>query len=168
VTGESFSYLGRSYRLQLVTEQEQPLGFDGRCFYLRRDARQAAAAHFRWWYVSTGKNWLVGRVEFIAYRVGASPSRVEVRDLGFHWGSCGKNGVVHFNWKLLQLSVRLVDYVVAHELGHLIEPHHGPEFWGLLDRSVPDWRDRQEELRKKAAEIYWCRPGMEEPRGARS
>lgn len=87
-------------------------------------------------------------------------SRVEVRDLGYRWGSCGKNGVVYFNWKLLQLPVRVTDYVIAHELAHLLEPHHGPELWRILDRSLPDWRMRCEELKVKARDIYWCHDRM--------
>lgn len=160
VTGESFGYLGRSYRLHVVAEQAEPLSFDGQRFRLRRDARATAAAHFRSWYLSTGKKWIVTRVELLARRIGASPTRVEVRDLGFHWGSCGKDQVTYFNWKLLQLPVRLADYVIAHELAHLLEPHHGREFWAVLDRSLPNWGERQEALRKKALEIYWCSAEM--------
>ena len=97
---------------------------------------------------------LVGR------KVGAAPARVSVRDLGYRWGSCGKSGSVYFNWKLLQLPVRVIDYVVAHELAHLLERRHGLAFWTVLDRSLPDWRDRSEELRIKVRDIYWCNGRM--------
>jgi predicted metal-dependent hydrolase len=160
VSGESFSYLGRSYRLAIGAEQEESLRFDGRRFYLRRDARMGASEHFRRWYISAGKDWLARRVQWLARTTGRSPTCIEVRDLGFRWGSCGRSGGALFNWRLLQLPVRLVDYVIVHELTHLIEPHHGPTFWRALDRSLPDWRDRREELRMKAQEVYWCRPGM--------
>ncbi|MGH7823782.1 MAG: M48 metallopeptidase family protein [Candidatus Binatia bacterium] len=52
------------------------------------------------------------------------------------------------------------DYVIAHELAHLLEPNHGPELWRILDRSLPDWRDRCEELKVKARHIYWCHQRM--------
>ena len=80
---------------------------------------------------------------------------MSVRGLGYRWGSYGKNGALHFNWKLLQLPVRLIDYVIVHELAHLLEPHHGPEFSRVLDRSLPDWRDRAEQLNVKASTVYW-------------
>jgi hypothetical protein len=60
----------------------------------------------------------------------------------------------------LQRSVRLADYVLAHELAHLIEPHHGREFWATLDRALPDRQVRQQELRKKAGDLYWCNAEM--------
>lgn len=156
VTGESFSYLGRLYRLTVTAHQEEALQFDGRRFYLRSDARAFATDHFRRWYIVVGREWIEKRAGLLTRKIGASPSRIEVGDLGFRWGSCGKNGVVFFNWRLLQLSVRMADYVIAHELGHLVEPHHGPAFKGLLDRSMPDWKEREEELRTQAQQIYWC------------
>jgi predicted metal-dependent hydrolase len=162
VSGETFWYLGHSHCLKIVACQDEPLQFDGRRFSLRRDARPSGADHFRDWYSAVGKEWLAARIGWMAPRVGTAPSRVEVRDLGFRWGSCGKHAVVYFNWRLLQLSVRLVDYVVAHELVHLLEPHHGPEFWQVLDRSLPDWRQRRDELRIKAREVYWCSTKMED------
>lgn len=157
VSGESFFYLGKSYRLKIVAGQEQPLRFDGYRFFLRNDARRAATNHFRDWYVTVGKEWICRRVALLSPRIGSLPSQVEVRDLGFRWGSCGKNCVIYINWKTLQFPVRLVDYVIAHELVHLLERHHSPEFWSVMDRAMPDWRIRQEELMLRAQVIHWCK-----------
>lgn len=151
VSGEAFSYLGRRYRLKLVERQEHPLQFDGTRFTLRRDARPAEA-YFRNWYITTGADWLKRRVETLSTRTASKPRRVEVRDLGFRWGSCSRNGIVYFNWKLLQLPVRLADYVIAHELVHLREGHHGPEFWAALGRAMPDWQKRKDALVSQAKE----------------
>ena len=140
VSGEAFCYLGRRYRLKLVDRQEQPLQFDGTRFTLRRDARPAEP-HFRRWYIATGADWLRRRVEALSARTASKPRRVEVRDLGFRWGSCGRNGVLLFNWKVLQLPVRLVDYVIVHELVHLREGHHGPAFGTLWAGRCPTGRN---------------------------
>lgn len=155
VAGETFHYLGRGYRLVTLGQQQRPLVFDGRRFMLRRDARTTADEHFRRWYIDTGSGWVIKRVKLLARRLAALPSRVEIRDLGFHWGSCGKNGALFFNWRLLQLPVRLADYVICHELVHLREPHHGPAFWALLDSMQPDWRERKDELAAQAQTICW-------------
>ncbi|TDA69510.1 M48 family peptidase [Sulfuricurvum sp. IAE1] len=76
--------------------------------------------------------------------------------MGFRWGSCGKNSVLHFNWRLLQLPVFLVDYVVAHELVHLHERNHTPTFWQILGRVLPDWKERKDALSHRSAEMLWC------------
>jgi predicted metal-dependent hydrolase len=155
VTGESIRYLGRLFRLVIIDRQEVPLRFDGRRFALRRDARAAAAEHFRNWYIAAGSEWVRKRVSLLARRTTAAPASVEVRDLGFRWGSCAKNGAVLFNWRLLQLPVRLADYVIFHELAHLVEGHHGPAFWKLLDSVQPDWRERKSDLAKHAQCVQW-------------
>ena len=151
VSGEAFCYLGRYYRLKVVDRQDQPLKFNGTQFTLRRDARPADE-HFRRWYVATGSDWLKRRVEVVSARTATKPVRVEIRDLGFRWGSCSKTGVLFFNWKLLQLPVRLADYVIAHELTHLIEGRHDLAFSRALSRAMPDWERRKESLNNRAKE----------------
>lgn len=160
VSGESFCYLGKSFRLKLVRGAKEPFRFDGKNFLLSESARAKAAAHFRRWYVHTGTEWLRYRVGLLSRRPGVQATRVYIRDLGYRWGSCGKNGAVYFNWKLLQLPLRVVDYVIAHELAHLLAPHHGPELWRILDRSLPDWRVRAQELAAQARDVYWCHDRM--------
>lgn len=146
VSGESFFYLGRSYRLKVVSVQEVPLRFDGQWFRLRQADRSEAVRHFRRWYVETGGLWVRRRVAFWQPKVDMAPTRVSVGDLGFRWGSCGKGGVLRFNWRLLQLPVRLVDCVLVHELVHLHERNHTPQFRRIMDRVLPDWREREAEL----------------------
>jgi predicted metal-dependent hydrolase len=157
VSGETFNYLGRGYRLKVVEEAAEMLCFDGKNFILHATARSKAADHFMRWYIQSGRPWILERVNLLNRKIGAMPARVDVRDLGYRWGSCGQNGAVNFNWKLVQLPLRVIDYVIAHELAHLIEPNHGAEFWRILDRSMPDWRLRMEELNAKASHVYWLR-----------
>lgn len=71
---------------------------------------------------------------------------IEVRDLGFRWAAWTGTGTVAFHWKVLQLPVRLVDYIITHELTHLLHPHHDAEFWACVDRALPDWRERKAQL----------------------
>jgi hypothetical protein len=150
VSGEGFNYLGRSYPLKLVDQQVQALRLQGSRFLLQKDARSRASQVFRQWFISTGGGWLRNRVAILASKAGTTPSKIEVRDLGFRWGSSSKRGALFFNWKLIQLPIRLIDYVILHELIHLIEPHHGAPFWERLERALPDWRERKEELRTTA------------------
>ena len=151
VSGETFCYLGRRYRLKLVTRQKQPLQFDGTRFTLRQNVCPAEA-HFRRWYIVTGSHWLRQRTGMLSARTASVPRRVDVRDLGFRWGSCGRNGVLYFNWKVLQLPVRLLDYVIVHELVHLKEGNHGPGFSAALSRAMPNWQERKNALAQQAKE----------------
>jgi predicted metal-dependent hydrolase len=160
VTGESFAYLGKRYQLAIVVEQREALCVIGMKFVLRRDAVPTADSHFREWYIDNGKRWLEQRVNFLRARTGPAPSRVMVRDLGYRWGSCGRNGTLYFNWRMLQLPVSVIDYVILHELCHLVEPNHSPAFWSALERALPHWRGHKDELHRHARDIYWCVPKM--------
>jgi predicted metal-dependent hydrolase len=157
VTGETFSFLGRSYRLAVVREAAEPLALVGEQFRLAADARVDGYAHFRRWYIRTGRAWLGERVAQLARKTGVQPQRVEVRDLGYRWGSCGRTGTLNFNWRLLQLPARLIDYVIVHELAHLIHPNHGLEFKRLLNRALPSCSERERELGLAANAVHWCR-----------
>lgn len=159
VTGETLAYLGKRYRLVLVTAQKEALRFDGTRFLLRRDARPADV-HFKRWYIAAGKEWLPPRIELLRSRTGPAPTRVVVRDLGFRWGSCGRDGALYLNWRILQFPIRVVDYVLIHELCHLVEPNHRPAFWRMLERALSDWRECKEELHRGTADIFWCVPEM--------
>jgi predicted metal-dependent hydrolase len=64
------------------------------------------------------------------------------------WGSCHTNGRIHLNWRLVQMPMRLVDYVVAHEVAHLLEMNHSPRFWRAVARVMPDYAERRRELRR--------------------
>ena len=59
------------------------------------------------------------------------------------WGSLGRDGVVRVHWRLVQAPVAALEYVVAHEVAHLVRRHHGPEFWAALGRTLPDWPERK-------------------------
>ncbi|WP_235591736.1 M48 family metallopeptidase [Pseudomonas syringae] len=63
-----------------------------------------------------------------------SPNRGRVEDLGYRWGSCFKGKILYLRWKSILLPKRIAEYVVVHEMIHLHEPHHIPEFWLRLER----------------------------------
>lgn len=151
VSGESFCFLGRRFRLKIVRQPEQPLVFDGTRFLLQTNMASPAEL-FQHWYIQQGSKCLQRRIGRLSKLSGSKPAGVEVRDLGFRWGSCGRKGVLFFNWKIFQLPLRLVDYVIIHELIHLRERNHGSAFKASLECALPDWKDREDELAIKARE----------------
>lgn len=149
VDGEGFAYLGRSYRLLLVDGQDVPVKLERGRFKLDRSLAAEGRQHLIRWYNEHALSWLSNRVEAYQARVGVSPAGVHVRELGFRWGSCGAAGRVNFHWRTILLPPRAIDYVIVHELVHLIEPHHGPEFWRRVDRALPDFEARKRWLAEK-------------------
>jgi len=147
VNGEGFTYLGRTYRLKLVDPTKpEPLRLVGGRFELHRGRTTEAEAVFRAWFIRTGKTWLTRRVQRLAREVGVEPTGVQIQELGYRWGSCGKNHRLYFHWRVMTLPASLVEYVVVHELVHLVEPHHTPTFWRRVARAMPDFERRKHAL----------------------
>jgi len=152
ISGEGFPYLGRSYRLLLVDEQEVPLKLEAGRFRLRRSEAGAGRECFVRWYGGHARPWLWRRVEAFAPRMGVAPTGLEIRDLGHRWGSCSKSGRLNFHWAAILLPASMVEYVVVHELVHLVEANHTPEFWLRVERAVPDYEQRRQWLAEHGAE----------------
>lgn len=158
VNGESFLYLGSSYRLLLVDQQDEPLKLkDGR-FQLRRSeveragtagAQKAFDAFLR----TKGQPRLAARATHFASRVGVSPGSVQVKELGYRWAACMPNGDLHFHWKCLMAPLTVIDYIVVHELCHMRHRDHSDAFWNEVDKVLPNYRERKEWLRQRGAHL---------------
>ena len=115
------------------------------------------------WYTDHARHWLQRRVKGWAARMGVAPKGVEVRDLGFRWGSCGQAGTVNFHWATILLPASVVDYVIVHELAHLVEPNHTPEFWLRVGRALPEYEQRKTWLAEHGGRhivlLLWGRVG---------
>lgn len=153
VSGEGFPYLGRGYRLLLVVRQDVPVKLDRGRFKMRRDLAANGRAEMVAWYTVHALAWLPKRVSRLAGRVGVEPGKVVVKDLGFRWGSCGKDATLNFHWRTILLPPRIIEYIVVHELSHLHEPHHTPEFWLRVERAMPDFAARKQWLAENAHEV---------------
>lgn len=88
------------------------------------------------------------RVAHFAPVLGSAPSELKLSSARTQWGSCTASGTVHLNWQLIKLPLRLVDYVVVHELSHLQQMNHSPAFWAVVKAACPDFKKRRAELRR--------------------
>jgi predicted metal-dependent hydrolase len=154
--GEGFLYLGRSYRLLLVADQDEPLQLKNGRFCLRRElaergALRAARAAFRSYYVFRGREKVRERVSYYAPKVGALVRKVDVRELGNRWASYSPTGNLAFHWKCLMAPTTIIDYIVVHELCHFHHLDHTDAFWNEVDKVMPDYRERKEWLRTNGA-----------------
>ena len=155
--GEGFLYLGRSYRLSIVNDQPAPLVLKNGRFLLQRRVAElgesVARATFQLFYTDKGREKLPRRVEAYAGKVGAAVNRVCVGELGYRWASCNIQGKLLFNWKCLMAPLKIIDYIVVHELCHLYHRDHDRAFWNEMDKVMPDYPERKEWLRKHGASM---------------
>ena len=93
------------------------------------------------------------RARLYAARIGKTVSRVTVRDTKSRWGSCSAAGALSFSWRLILAPEPVLDYVVAHEVAHLVEMNHGPRFWRLVRAMIADPSAQRAWLRRHRAEL---------------
>ena len=87
------------------------------------------------------------RATAVAARIDRRPTRISVREMKSRWGSCSADGSIRFAWRLILAPEDVFDYVVAHEVAHLVHMNHGPRFWKLVERLCPEAGEARRWLR---------------------
>lgn len=158
VSGESFPYLGRNYRLKVIAGKTDTVGLLNGRFVVTVKKRTADATDLvikellTQWYIEHAASKLKERLKRYEERIGVSSNgKIKIKSLKRQWGSCTKDGTMNFNWRIIIAPISIVDYVVVHELCHLIQHDHSKEFWRLLKRAMPDYKERKEWLRVNGA-----------------
>jgi predicted metal-dependent hydrolase len=118
----------------------QPTGRSGPrvAAWLREEARRACVAG----------------VERHAARLGVKHGRISLRDPRSRWGSCTATGDLMFSWRLILAPGAVLDYVVAHEVAHLVELNHSPRFWAVVKLTCPDYAAPRDWLRRNGAALH--------------
>jgi len=152
VNGQSFLYLGRNYRLEIVNgDQEKPLILKNGYFLLRKKDKIKANQIFKEFYKEKGYPKIVDRVERYKKRINVNPKQTRIMELKNRWASCSEKGNLNFHWKCIMAPPDVLNYIVAHELVHLVHKNHTKAFWNEIDKVVPDFQRHIEWLRLNGA-----------------
>jgi hypothetical protein len=117
-----------------------------------------SARRLRDWLFDEARRDLDERVLYHARALGVAPKRITVRDQSTRWGSCSTTGVLSFSWRLILAPARILDYVAAHEVAHLKEMNHGPQFWALVQRTMPTMKEGKRWLQLYGLDLHQYGP----------
>jgi hypothetical protein len=158
VSGETHLYLGRQYRLKVVPHVQEAVKLTRGFIVVQthRPSRPGVTQELvEAWYRDRAQSKFAERVEINLRRFpnpeAYRPRGLIVRQLQQRWGSMSPSGRLLLNRRLIQAPIDAVDYVITHELCHISEPHHGPVFYDLLERVMPDWERRKLRLERVMA-----------------
>ena len=158
VSGESFPYLGRHYRLKVQEGHQVGVCLSGG--YLKATIRPTEQSeqreariqqYLQSWYRSRALERLQAKAERYAQQIGVSPAAVSVKHFRSRWGSCDKRGQVIFNWNIIKAPHAIANYVVIHELCHLIHPNHSKDFWQVVCRHDAFYPEHRQWLKERGA-----------------
>ena len=159
VSGESILYLGRHYRLKVCSQKTGDAKLRGRWLQVPTpagaDQTDQVRAALISWLRRRAEEHLPERVKAWRMKVGVSMPKVLVADQRKRWGSCDQGGTIRLNWRIIQAPMRLVDYVVVHELVHLLHRGHGRDYWQAVGRFMPGYERRREELGELGGRLMW-------------
>jgi len=131
VNGESALYLGREYRIEVTDTRSGDVELSRH--FLVPPARQAKRHKvLRDWYISQAQDKILPRAKQHAAELGVNFKSVKIVDNRYRWGSCTVGDSVNLNWRLIKAPMFVIDYVIVHELAHLIEANHTAEFWSIV------------------------------------
>jgi len=105
------------------------------------------------WLKRRARERITRRAEALAEKVGRKCGRISIRDPRARWGSCTHKGDLSFSWRLILAPPHVLDYVVAHEIAHLVHLHHGPRFWRAVERLMPGFATAREWLDQRGPEL---------------
>lgn len=160
VSGESLLYLGRRYRLKVVVEPSAPVHATVRGAYLVVTAPQRSAELIRdgldAWYRQRARDVLARRLEAVAatLRWVRSVPEMRLRNMTVQWGSCSPAGRITLNPMLVKAPRECIDYVMLHELVHLLHHNHSPAFYRTLNRHMPAWPALKQKLDGMAEDVF--------------
>ncbi|MBE2243933.1 MAG: M48 family metallopeptidase [Burkholderiaceae bacterium] len=160
VSGESLLYLGRRYRLKVVVQQEAREGTSMRGSFVVVTVPDRSADGVRKaleaWYRLRAREVLAQRLAAVAepLRWVRHLPATRLQFMTVQWGSCSPAGRITLNPWLVKAPRQCIDYVLLHELSHLLHHNHSSKFYRTLDRQMPNWRDVKTKLDDMAEDVF--------------
>ncbi|MCL1056830.1 M48 family metallopeptidase [Shewanella gelidimarina] len=157
ISGEAYAYLGRNYRLKVVTGEYVPVKLtQGRLVATLPDGAKRSNlvrdAIIRWYKLNALRK-IKEKVRRYSSAMGIEAKSVSIKTFKSRWGSCSPKGELDFNWLIVMAPNRVVDYVVIHELCHLKQLDHSPKFWKEVERVMPDYAEHKEWLKLNSGRL---------------
>ena len=147
IYGDYVTYRGKQY--PIVGKPGDRIGYDGLCFYMPPDLspeqiKYACIDIYR----NLAKRHLTEKAYALAKEMSVTPSAVKINSAKSRWGSCSSKKSVNFSWMLMMADDDVIDYIVVHELAHIIELNHSPRFWRCVENVMPDYKKRMAKLKE--------------------
>jgi predicted metal-dependent hydrolase len=150
VNGESALYLGKEYRIAVTETASGEVEFSN--IFLVPVAHQSKRREVLLdWYIARAREKILPRVVKYTRQLGVRFTAAKIVNSRYRWGSCTINDNVNFNWRLIKAPMFVIDYVIVHELAHLIEANHTPRFWNIVRAQIADLDKAKAWLRENGA-----------------
>lgn len=136
VNGESVLYLGRQYQIEIVQDNSEEIRFK-QAFLIPAKLSGERKQVLQNWYINKAWEKILPRIKRFANALGVMYANAKIVDNRYRWGSCTIKDNININWRLIKAPMYVVDYVIVHELAHLLEANHTARFWNIVRAQSP-------------------------------
>jgi predicted metal-dependent hydrolase len=136
-------YLGKKYKIKFVKDAFEYSVFSENLMKITFHVidKRTCKRNIVNWYGEQTKKLLDNKLPIFGRKLSISYGKVRIRSQKLRWGSCSKEGNLNFNFLLSTLPVNIIDYIIIHELLHLVEFNHSDNFWKLVEHAFPTYKD---------------------------
>ena len=147
-TGEVFQYLGDAYPIEIVQainilQEHVVIEGDKLIIYVQQHEDERVKQALKRFYYQKCKALVESRIRYYQSHFKLKPRSIKITDNKSRWGSCDSNLQLTFNWKLAMAPLEVIDYIVVHEMCHMVHLNHDRSFWRLVGKMLPDYKERE-------------------------
>lgn len=161
VEGEFFMFLGENYSLKFKDDDSHKNCIvylnEGNLIYENGErSSEAVQKELEKWYRNVAQKMVEDRIRHHGKYFGVEPTCIKVKTQKKRWGSCSTKRHLLFNWKLVKAPIEVLDYIVVHEMSHMVHMNHSAQFWDLVRSIMPDYKIHSNWLKKNGHIIIKC------------
>lgn len=152
IDGQSFMYLGKNYCLQFVKNQNSNILLKNGRFLMNSNVKNPRQTFINY-YKTQAEIKIKERFDYYKSFLNLPLAKMDIRDIQNRWGSCTPRGEIFYHWKCIMAPIKVLDYIIVHELVHLIYPNHSREFWDKVGSILPDYENSKDWLLKNGIRL---------------
>ena len=152
--GSLIQMLGKDYPVNISSK----VCFDGNTFLVTAQSSEEIKRQIIEIYNEAALKVITERTDYFSKLTGLIPSKVRIGTANTYWGCCSGKNSINFSWKLIMAEPQVIDYVIIHELCHTVEHNHSKRFWHMVQKIIPDYKERRiklKDLEKKLQTQDW-------------
>lgn len=148
ISYKKFLLYGNKYTLLLSDVKKIETNDNFQIVIPKKTERDKILKTLKMWYKRVAKQVLQDRLNFLESKLKLKSSGLKINDSKNRWGSCNSRALICFNWRVIMLPPNIIDYVIIHELCHIVEMNHSKHFWDLVYSFLPNAKKLKEEIRE--------------------
>ena len=146
-------YLGSLYPLKIDNSNVEPISFNGHMFTITNFNRERISLSLKSWYKKRFIEVALPRLSYFSDKYKLKVNQVRVKEQKTLWGSCSSKNNINLNYLLIMAPMKVIDYVIVHELVHTIHKNHSAKFWQKVETIMPNFKDARYWLKENGYKL---------------